>query len=172
MFTKKDKNKCSELFNDKVQFGDVILKFQKKTIFCKLEQALATAKEIKKDLVQISTTKQNKSVCLLVDKEKFLYEQKKKLQKQNFFSSRNVAKNVKISTTISDYDLVRKVKQIKKFVDNQKKVKIILKYQSFNFNFFEIKRRIKDMFDKNYLISDFGSASRSITVVKKKMNLL
>lgn len=88
-----------------------------------LQKALEIAEEKGLDLVEVAPFAKP-PVCRILDWGKYRYEQKKK-EKQNKGKTKEV-KEIRISFRISQHDLENKLKNAKKFLEKNHKVKIIL----------------------------------------------
>jgi translation initiation factor IF-3 len=88
-------------------------------------EALDQAREQGLDLVEVAKNG-DKSVFKLLDKGKFLYEQKKKnkLQKKN--ANIIVTKEIQFSVRTEQHDIETKVNHIKEFLSKDYEVKIIV----------------------------------------------
>lgn len=90
-----------------------------------INEALDLAKEKKLDLVEISQGKDH-SVCKIVDYSKYRYE-KEKAEKENKKKQKViVVKEIKIKPRIGAHDLEIKKKKIVEFLEDDKKVKVML----------------------------------------------
>jgi translation initiation factor IF-3 len=76
------------------------------------------------DLVEVGT-KDDLPLCKIFSYEKFIYEQKKKKQKQKG----QEIKEIQLSANIGDHDLNVKVNAAKRFVQDNDKVKLVLKFK-------------------------------------------
>jgi len=86
--------------------------------------ALNLAKEMNLDLVEISKTKDGISICKIVDYEKFLYNQKKKMKEQQKKQKLNQTsvKEIRLTPNTDDHDFNFKVVNAKKFIKDNDKV--------------------------------------------------
>ncbi|MDR0753018.1 MAG: translation initiation factor IF-3 [Mycoplasmataceae bacterium] len=91
-----------------------------------LSQALKIAKDKKKNIVLIVPAKEKSlSICRVVDKQKFLFEAKKKeKEKQKNLNSVQKLKEVSIRSKIGKADLERYIKNTISWVENNNQVKI------------------------------------------------
>lgn len=107
-----------------------------------LESALQLAREKGLDLVQI-TEKVDPPVCKIVDYGKYLYQQKKRKGKKIVTGK---LKEIRVSFNISERDLEIKTKQIKKFLEENNKVKISMLLKGREKGFSEIAKRKLEKF--------------------------
>lgn len=90
--------------------------------------ALNLAQERELDLVQLSYDPVQKiSTAKLMDYGKHLYDQKKKRQKQQQHQKKTGMKQVKFSYSVDDNDLLLKVKQAEKFLEQGYSVRVSVK---------------------------------------------
>ncbi len=88
-----------------------------------IKDALAIAAEQGLDLVEISPTA-NPPVCKVIDYNKFLYEQKKRMKEQKAKSAKVVLKEIRLGPHTDDHDFDFKVKHAVKFLKEGAKVKV------------------------------------------------
>lgn len=87
------------------------------------KEALQYANENETDLVEISYVENNDtSICKLINYDKFLYQEKKKLKEHK--QSKTELKEIRLTPNIGKADLETKKKQITKFLDEGNPVKI------------------------------------------------
>ena len=85
-------------------------------------EALRMAQEQELDLVEISPTA-NPPVCRIVDYQKFVYQQKKKLKEQKAKSVKVVVKEIRFGPQTDDHDYNFKLKHAQNFLSEGAKVK-------------------------------------------------
>ncbi|PLB85622.1 translation initiation factor IF-3 [Dysgonamonadaceae bacterium] len=85
-------------------------------------EALRMAQEQELDLVEISPTA-NPPVCRIVDYQKFVYQQKKKLKEQKAKSVKVVVKEIRFGPQTDDHDYNFKLKHAMNFLSEGAKVK-------------------------------------------------
>lgn len=95
---------------------------------CELEEALQKAEKYGLDLVEISPNA-TPPVCKLMDFGKFKYESKKKAHDAKKKQRITVTKEIKLRPNIGENDFQVKLKSIAKFISEQDKVKITLKFK-------------------------------------------
>ncbi|MDY6326319.1 MAG: translation initiation factor IF-3 [Bacteroidales bacterium] len=93
-----------------------------------LREALAIADEKGVDLVEISP-QANPPVCKVMDYQKYLYEQKKKLKEIKANSAKTEVKEIRLSPQISDHDLEFKCNHAIRFLQDGYKVKIMMTFR-------------------------------------------
>lgn len=93
-----------------------------------LREALAIADEHGVDLVEISP-QANPPVCKVMDYQKYLYEQKKKLKEIKANSAKTEVKEIRLSPQISEHDIEFKCNHAIRFLQDGYKVKIIMTFR-------------------------------------------
>ncbi len=88
-----------------------------------IKEALAIAKGLEMDLVEISPTA-NPPVCKVTDYKKFLYELKKKQKEIKAKSTKIVVKEIRLGPNTDDHDFNFKLKHAIKFLEEGAKVKV------------------------------------------------
>lgn len=87
-----------------------------------IEKALAIAKEMELDLVEISPNAEP-PVCKVVDYKKFLYDQKKKQKELKAKAAKTVIKEIRFGPQTDDHDFNFKKNHAIKFLQDGSKVK-------------------------------------------------
>ncbi|MFH4356074.1 MAG: translation initiation factor IF-3 [Neisseriaceae bacterium] len=93
-----------------------------------IEEALKAAEKANLDLVEISPTAQP-PVCKVIDFGKFKYEQAKKIDEAKKKQKQVQVKEIKFRPSTDDGDYAVKVRSIKKFLLEGKKVKVSLRFR-------------------------------------------
>jgi translation initiation factor IF-3 len=107
--------------------------------------ALTLARERDLDLVMISPSA-NPPVCRIMDYSKFLYEQSKK-QKEAKKNQKTVElKEVRLSATIEEHDIEIKANNTKKFLANDNKVKVSIRFKGRQNNHTQMGTKVFDTF--------------------------
>lgn len=95
------------------------------------QKALDIAMEKELDLVQVGENpKEQVAICKIFNYGSFLYHENKRKSKQDFENRRQDLKTMNISHGIGEKDYDLKIKKIKEFIDESRKVKIIIKFGS------------------------------------------
>ncbi|PLX67283.1 MAG: translation initiation factor IF-3 [Denitrovibrio sp.] len=140
-----------ERINDKIPHKEVrlILDDGGQHGVCSITEALAIADQKGLDLVEIAPTAKP-PVCRVMDYSKFKFEKNKKdrearkKQRQNQVDT----KEVKFRPKIDEHDYEVKMKNVKKFLGNGDKVKVVLRYRGREMMFqdmgLKLLNRIKD----------------------------
>ena len=85
-------------------------------------EALALAKELELDLVEISP-KADPPVCRIIEYKKFLYDQKKKQKEMKAKQQKVVVNEIRFGPNTDDHDFNFKLKHAKKFLEEGSKLK-------------------------------------------------
>jgi translation initiation factor IF-3 len=89
-----------------------------------VEEALKTAQENEKDLVEVAPDA-DPPVCKVLDYGKFKYRQKKRKQKQK--QSTTELKEIRIGLATEEHDLQFKAKRVREFLEDHNKVLISMR---------------------------------------------
>ena len=87
-----------------------------------IQEALRLAEEEGLDLIEISASA-NPPVCKILDYQKFLYQQKKRLKEQKAKSTKVVVKEIRFGPQTDDHDYNFKLKHAMEFLKEGAKVK-------------------------------------------------
>ena len=87
-----------------------------------IDKALRIARQKELDLVEISPTA-DPPVCRIIDYQKFLYQQKKRLKEQKQKATKVVVKEIRFGPQTDDHDYNFKLKHAKGFLSEGSKVK-------------------------------------------------
>lgn len=95
------------------------------------QDALEIAMQRELDLVQVGDNpKEQVAICKIFNYGSFLYHESKKKSKQDFANRRQDIKVINIVHGIGEKDYQIKMKKIREFIDETKKVKVIIKFSS------------------------------------------
>lgn len=87
-----------------------------------IEKALALAEEMELDLIEISPNA-DPPVCKILDYQKFLYQQKRRLKEQKQKATKVVIKEIRFGPQTDDHDYAFKLKHARGFLGEGCKVK-------------------------------------------------
>ena len=93
-----------------------------------LSEALAIAEEQELDLVEISPNA-NPPVCKVIDYNKFIYEQKKKLKEIKANAKQTVIKEIRFGPNTNEHDFQFKLKHAISFLENGEKVRAYVHFK-------------------------------------------
>jgi translation initiation factor IF-3 len=124
-------------------------------------EALNMAREKDMDLVMISPTA-NPPVCKIMDYSKFLYEQSKKLKEVKKNQKVVALKEIRLSATIEEHDIEIKANNAKRFLSDDDKVKVSIRFKGRENNYTHLGTKVFDIF-----ISKIGD----IAIIEKPAKL-
>lgn len=94
-------------------------------------KALELALEQELDLVQVGENpREQTAICKMFNYGSFMYHENKKKSKQDFENRRQEIKTMNIAHGIGEKDYEIKMKKIREFIDESRKVKVIIKFGS------------------------------------------
>lgn len=93
-------------------------------------EAIKLANEKELDLMQVGQNK-DVAICKIIDYSKWLYHEKKKKHKQEVKNRSHEMKSMHFRPNIGENDFMLKVKKVNEFLDEQHKVKIVVKFKTF-----------------------------------------
>ena len=117
-----------------------------------LDEAINNAERVGLDLVEVSPTAEP-PVCKIMDYGKYRYRINKKQHDAKKSQTVIRIKEIRLRPKTEEHDVEVKVKQIKKFLDKNDKVKISMMFRGREIAFTEIGRRIMDAI-KNELVNE------------------
>jgi translation initiation factor IF-3 len=123
---KKFNNKREHFINEEIREYSVRLPEG----IVKTTEALKMAQDSEMDLVCVNTTT-TPPICKIVNYEKFLYEQKKKLKNKVKTAE---LKEIKLGPNTSENDVEYRIKHIIEFLDKGHKVKISMQFKGRQMN--------------------------------------
>lgn len=97
------------------------------------------------DLVMISPNA-NPPVCRIMDYNKHLYEQSKKMKESKKNQKVVSIKEVRLSSTIEEHDIEIKANNAKKFLANEDKVKVSIRFRGRQNNYTHMGNKVFDVF--------------------------
>jgi translation initiation factor IF-3 len=108
-------------------------------------EALRLAEEKELDLVMISPTA-NPPVCRIMDYGKFIYEQSKKDREAKKKQKVVSIKEIRLSPTIEEHDITIKANNARKFLQDEDKVKVTVRFRGREADYAFIGERILESF--------------------------
>lgn len=117
-----------------------------------ISEALKLAVQLELDLVEISPNI-DPPVCKIVDYNKFLYEQKKKLKEQKLTAVNNEVKEIRFGPNTDEHDVDFKLKHATKFLSEGAKVRAFVFFKGRTIVFKERGEELLNRFS-NKLIED------------------
>lgn len=133
------------MLNEEIRVKEIRLVGEDEPRIISTKDALNMAIERNLDLVMISPAA-NPPVCKIMDYNKFLYEQTRK-QKENKKNQKVVdVKEVRLSATIEEHDIEVKANNARKFLANENKVKVSIRFRGRQNNYTNVGNKIFDLF--------------------------
>jgi translation initiation factor IF-3 len=108
-----------------------------------LSEALAKASKSGLDLVEIAPNA-DPPVCRIMDYGKFRYQQNKKLQDAKKTQTIIQVKEIRLRPKTEEHDLQVKIRHIRKFLEEQDKVKVSMMFRGREIAYTEIGRKIME----------------------------
>jgi translation initiation factor IF-3 len=108
-----------------------------------LKEALAVAAKAGLDLVEIAPNA-TPPVCRVMDYGKFRYQQSKKLQDAKKSQTTIQVKEIRLRPKTEEHDLEVKIKHIKKFLQQNDKVKITMMFRGREIAYTDLGRKIME----------------------------
>lgn len=107
------------------------------------EDALSEAEKAGMDLVEVAPNS-TPPVCRIMDYGKYRYQQSKKLQVAKKSAVTIQVKEIRMRPKIEEHDFQFKLRHIKKFLDQNNKVKITMMFRGREIMYADIGRKIMD----------------------------
>lgn len=131
--------------------------------------ALRKAEDFGLDLVEVAPTA-DPPVCRIMDYGKFKYQQSKKVhdarKKQNIMR----IKEVKVSPKTQEHDVLNKLKDIRRFLENGDKAKVTMIFRGREITYTDIGRKILDRIAVG--IEDAGVIEQKPTLEGRNMVMI
>ncbi|NGQ94473.1 translation initiation factor IF-3 [Brevibacillus sp. SYP-B805] len=106
-----------------------------------LREALRIAEEANLDLVNVAPTAKP-PVCRIMDYGKFKYEQAKKEKEARRNQKTIEIKEVRFSSTIEEHDFQTKLRNVRKFLEDEDKVKCTIRFRGREITHSEIGQQV------------------------------
>jgi translation initiation factor IF-3 len=134
-----------------------------------LTEALEMAGKAGLDLVEVAPGS-SPPVCRIMDYGKFRYQQSKKQQVAKKSQSVIQVKEIRIRPKTEEHDLQVKVKQIRKFLGQNDKVKVSMMFRGREIAYADIGRRIMEDIQKE--LADIGVVDQHPKVEGRNMVMI
>jgi translation initiation factor IF-3 len=157
------------MINEEIREKEVRLIGGDDSQIVKTRDALAMAEEQELDLVMISPTA-NPPVCRIMDYSKFLYEQSKKLKENKKNQKVVTLKEIRLSPTIEDNDIEIKANNAKKFLSNENKVKVSIRFRGRQNNYKDAGNKVFETFLS--MIGDAGVVEKPARLEGNSMHMI
>ena len=134
-----------------------------------ISQALKIAEEQELDLVEISPNAEP-PVCKVLDYQKFLYQQKKRLKEQKAKSTKVVVKEIRFGPQTDDHDYNFKLKHAMEFLKEGSKVKAYVFFKGRSILFKELGEVLLLRFAND--LEDYGKVEQMPLLEGKRMIIM
>lgn len=131
--------------NERIRANEVRLVDNGNSDVIKTKEALNRAREKGLDLVMISPHAKP-PVCKIMDYKKFLYDKSKKEKEAKKKQKVVEVKEIRLSATIEENDIIVKANHAKKFIAKGNKVKVSIRFRGRQNNYTSIGRKVFDVF--------------------------
>lgn len=133
-------------------------------------EALRKASEQNLDLMQVGVN-DNIAICKILNYESWLYHENKKKQKQEFKNRSHEIKTMPFRPVIGEHDFQLKLKKVVEFLENQHKVKISIKFNSFRES---SMKELNGEFVKKIIehLEQFGALDSKINYAPKEISFI
>lgn len=157
------------MLNEQIREKEIRLIDGEESKIVSTRDALIIAEERELDLVMISPNA-NPPVCRIMDYSKFLYEQSKK-EKENRKNQKVVnLKEVRLSPTIDVGDIQIKANNARKFLTNEDKVKVSIRFKGRQNNNTQVGYKIMESFVE--LIGEIGTIEKPAKLEGNNMTMI
>ena len=129
-------------------------------------QAQNFADDLGLDLVEVSK-KDDKSICKIMDYQKFLYQQKKKEKENKSKSTKTEVKEIQFGPQTGKHDYDFKLEQAKKFLNKGNKVKAVVSFKGRELSHKELGEALLKVFIQD--LNEFSQVEAPITLNNRKM---
>ena len=134
-----------------------------------IAQALKIADDLELDLIEISPTAQP-PVCRVLDYQKFLYQQRKRLKEQKAKSTKVVVKEIRFGPQTDDHDYNFKLKHAMEFLKEGSKVKAYVFFKGRSILFKEQGEVLLLRFAND--LEDYGKVEQMPVLEGKRMIIM
>ena len=131
--------------NEGIREKEIRLVSEEESRIVNTREALALARENDLDLVMISPTAKP-PVCKIMDYNKFLYEQSKKQKEAKKNQKVVEIKEIRLSATIEDHDIEIKANNAKRFLQDENKVKVSIRFKGRQNNYTGLGSKVFEAF--------------------------
>ncbi|MBA5852023.1 translation initiation factor IF-3 [Clostridium sp. cel8] len=131
--------------NERIKVKEIRLVGNGSSQIVKTKEALSLAREKGLDLVMVSPAA-NPPVCKIMDYKKFLYDKSKKEKEAKKKQKVVEVKEIRLSVTIEENDIIVKANNAKKFIAKGNKVKVSIRFRGRQNNYTSLGRKVFDTF--------------------------
>lgn len=130
---------------------------------------MALAEELELDLVEISPNA-DPPVCKIIDYQKYLYQQKKKVKEMKSNASKIVIKEIRFGPNTDEHDFQFKLKHAQSFLQEGAKVKAYVFFKGRSILFSEQGEKLLLRFAVE--LEDYGKAEQMPKLEGKRMIMM
>lgn len=146
------------MINERIREKEIRLVSDEESKIVDTREALKLAQESDLDLVMISPNAKP-PVCRIMDYNKFLYEQAKKLKEAKKNQKVVELKEIRLSPTIEAHDIEIKANNAKRFLADGNKVKVAIRFRGRQNNYTDLGRKVFDTFIQK--LDDIGTIEKA-----------
>ena len=160
------------LINEEIQVPEIRLVgdfAENKNQIISTQEALNLAVEKGLDLVMVSPHA-NPPVCKILDFQKFLYEEKKKIKEQRSKSDKVEIKELRFTPTTDEHDLNFKLNHAKKFLEEGKKVKAYVFFKGRMIVYKDKGKELLERFAKE--LEEYGFIEQQPKLEGRRMSII
>lgn len=167
---KNDKEKDSHAINEQIRAREVRLVGDNvENGVYSIDEAMRIADEMECDLIEISPNA-NPPVCRVLDYQKFLYQQRKRLKEQKTKSTKVVVKEIRFGPQTDDHDYNFKLKHAMEFLKEGAKVKAYVFFRGRSILFKEQGEVLLLRFAND--LEEFGKVEQMPVLEGKRMTIM
>ena len=167
---KNDKEKDSHAINEQIRAREVRLVGDNvENGVYSIDEAMRIADEMECDLIEISPNA-NPPVCRVLDYQKFLYQQRKRLKEQKAKSTKVVVKEIRFGPQTDDHDYNFKLKHAMEFLKEGAKVKAYVFFRGRSILFKEQGEVLLLRFAND--LEEFGKVEHMPVLEGKRMTIM
>jgi translation initiation factor IF-3 len=132
---------------------------------CSLKEALAEAKGLNLDLVQMSENDGN-VICKIMDYKKFIFDSEKNIKQKKELEM----KEIRFSSSIGSNDINHKVSKGRELLEEGHKLKLTVKFSGRNIKYVETGHKILEIFTEQ--LKDISKISSPTVLNNKYLSLI
>ena len=167
---KNDKEKDSHAINEQIRAREVRLVGDNvENGVYSIDEAMRIADEMECDLIEISPNA-NPPVCRVLDYQKFLYQQRKRLKEQKAKSTKVVVKEIRFGPQTDDHDYNFKLKHAMEFLKEGANVKAYVFFRGRSILFKEQGEVLLLRFAND--LEEFGKVEQMPVLEGKRMTIM
>lgn len=131
--------------NEKIREKEIRLVQEGESRIISTKEALEIARDMELDLVMVSPDAEP-PVCKIMDYKKYLYEKTKKAKEAKKNQKVVELKEIRLSPTIEEHDIEIKANNAKRFLKDENKVKVSIRFRGRQNNYTSMGTKVFDKF--------------------------